>query len=414
MTITVLVADAKAVSRQEIETLLGRDRNIDVVGDARDGREAVEMARSLRPAVVLLDGSIPGLDAITAVESIGLASPDTGVVVLIEGADHDLMRRLMRAGARDCLVKPVAPEDLVSTVTSVHQTMLKQREGHTQTTAPAPAARSHIIAVYSPQGGSGKSMLASNLAVALAKSTGATANKGKVCLIDLNLQFGDIDLMLNLNPENTIAGLAQKGHGGLDAELVEQYLTVHEESGLRILVAPSTPQYAESITVYIVEQILTVLRNSYQIIIVDTPSQLRDTTLAALDAATTIVLLTTLDLLALHKTRVALETLRQLYPGEKIQVVLNRANSEVGISVQDVEASLGMPMRAQIPSDGRIVVTSVNEGKPLVLSAPHTNIARRITTLAQELVGGDVAASDNGAQPEGKGGLFGWKRGAKR
>ena len=415
MTITVLVADSKAVSRQEIETLLGRDRNIDVVGDARDGREAVEMARSLRPNVVLLDGSIPGLDAITAVESIGLASPDTGVVVLIEGADHDLMRRLMRAGARDCMVKPVAGEDLVSTVISVHETILKQREGHSQSAAPAAATiRSHIIAVYSPQGGSGKSMLASNLAVALAKATGATANKGKVCLVDLNLQFGDIDLMLNLNPENTIAGLAQKGHSGLDADLIEQYLTVHEESGLRILVAPSTPQYAESITVYIVEQILTVLRNSYQIIIVDTPSQLRDTTLAALDAATTIVLLTTLDLLALHKTRVALETLRQLYPGEKIQIVLNRANSEVGITVQDVEASLGMPMKAQIPSDGRIVVTSVNEGKPLVLSAPHTNIARRITTLAQELVGGDVAGSDNGAQPENKGGLFSWKRGAKR
>jgi len=414
MTITVLVADAKAVSRQEIETLLGRDRNIDVVGDARDGREAVEMARSLRPAVVLLDGSIPGIDAITAVESIGLASPDTGVVVLIEGADHDLMRRLMRAGARDCLVKPVAGEDLVSTVNGIYQTMVKQREGHSQTATPAATRTSHIIAVYSPQGGSGKSMLASNLAVALAKSTGATTNKGRVCLVDLNLQFGDIDLMLNLNPENTIAGLAQKGHSGLDADLIEQYLTVHEESGLRILVAPSTPQYAESITVYIVEQILTVLRNSYQIIIVDTPSQLRDTTLAALDAATTIVLLTTLDLLALHKTRVALETLRQLYPGEKIQIVLNRANSEVGITVQDVEASLGMPMKAQIPSDGRIVVTSVNEGKPLVLSAPHTNIARRITTLAQELVGGDVAPGDNGAQPEGKGGLFGWKRGAKR
>ena len=414
MAITVLVADAKAVSRQEIETLLGRDRNIDVVGDARDGRETVEMARSLRPSLVLLDGSIPGLDAITVVESIGLASPDTGVLVLIDGVDHDLMRRLMRAGARDCLVKPVSTEDLVSTVNSVYNTMLKQREGQSSVSTPAVAARSHIIAVYSPQGGSGKSMLASNLAVALAKSTGATANKSRVCLIDLNLQFGDIDLMLNLNPENTIAGLAQKGHAGLDADLIEQYLTVHEESGLRILVAPSTPQYAESITVYIVEQILTVLRSSYQFIIVDTPSQLRDTTLAALDAATTIVLLTTLDLLALHKTRVALETLRQLYPGEKIQVVLNRANSEVGITVQDVEASLSMPMRAQIPSDGRIVVTSVNEGRPLVLSAPHTNIARRITTLAQELVGGDVSPGENGAQAESKGGLFGWKRGAKR
>ena len=103
--------------------------------------------------------------------------------------------------------------------------------------------------------------------------------------MDLNLQFGDLDLMLNLNPANTIAGLAQKGHTGLDAELVEQYLTVHDPSGLKVLVAPSTPQYAESVTVYTVEQTLESLRQSYNYILIDTPSQLQDTTLAALDAA---------------------------------------------------------------------------------------------------------------------------------
>lgn len=406
MAISVLVADSKAVSRQEMLARLQRDRDLDVVGDASDGREAVELTRSQRPQIVLLDSSITGLDAISVVESIHLNAPDTAVIVLIDGADMDLMRRMMRAGARDCLVKPVAPDDLSSTIHNVHQSLQKQRESSGLPANNEGSRRGQIIAVYSPQGGSGKSMLAANLGVALAKASAVAGQKSRVVLVDLNLQFGDIDLMLNLSPENTIAGLAQKGHAGLDAELVEQYLTTHEESGLRVLVAPSTPQYAESITVYTVEQVIEALRESFSYVIVDTPSQLQDTTLAALDAATTILLLTTLDLLALHKTRTALEMLHQLYVPEKIQIVLNRANSDVGITLQEVEQALGMPMRAQIPSDGRVVVPSVNEGKPFVLASPNTVIARRINSLALEILGREAPAALEAGAGAKKGNLL--------
>ncbi len=406
MAISVLVADSKAASRQELVTQLQKDRGVDVVSDSREGRETIEIARSLRPAIILLDGAITGLDAISVIEELQVASPDSGVIVLTENAEHDMVRRLMRAGAEDYLVRPAAPEDILNAIRSVHQTVQKQRAALGTPMVDAANMRGNVIAVYSPQGGSGKSMLAANLGVSLAKAMGAKSSKGRVALLDLNLQFGDIDLMLNLTPENTIAGLSQKGHSGLDAELVEQYLTTHEESGLRVLVAPSTPQYAESITVYTVEQVIDALRDSYQIVIVDTPAQLQDTTLAALDAATTILLLTTLDLLALHKTRTAMEMLRQLYSPEKIWLVLNRANSDVGISLQDVEATLGVPMRAQVPSDGRIVVTSINEGKPFVISAPDSAIAKRINTLAFEILGREGPAANNESSPQDNGGFF--------
>jgi pilus assembly protein CpaE len=157
-----------------------------------------------------------------------------------------------------------------------------------------------------------------------------------------------------------------------------------------------------------VEQVIDAMRESYQYVIIDTPAQLQDTTLAALDAATTILLLTTLDLLALHKTRTALEMLRQLYPSEKIWLVLNRANSDVGIALQDVENTLGVPMRAQIPSDGRIVVTSINEGKPFVTSAPDTSIARRISALSYEIMGREAPTTDSSGEvvPQNNGGFF--------
>ena len=386
MAISVLVADAKAKARQEIVHLLRHDRSVDIVGEASDGREALDMARSTRPNIVLLAGSIMGLDAISVVEEIALSSPDTGVIVVVDEPDLDLIRRLMRSGARDCAVRPLG-DDLLATVRGVYETMQKQRDAQGNANAQL-AHQGKVIAIYSPQGGAGKSVIAANLAVAMAKATAGT--KERVVLVDLNLQFGDLDLMLNLNPVNTIAGLAQKGHTGLDAELVEQYLTVHDPSGLKVLVAPSTPQYAESVTVYTVEQTLEALRQTYNYILIDTPSQLQDTTLAALDAANMILLVTSLDLLALHKTRTALDMLRQLYPAEKIHVVLNRSNSEVGITVQDVEAALGLSLKAQIPSDGRLVVTSVNEGKPFVLFSPQTVIAKRIMSLASEILGRDA------------------------
>ena len=391
MAITVLVADAKSKSRQDVTNLLRRDRGLDIVGEASDGREALDMARSIHPDVVLLSSSIIGLDAISVVEEIVLASPDTAVIVIMDEADLDLIRRLMRAGARDYVVRPLG-DDLVTNLKSVATSMQKQRDALSSTSTPG-TREGRVIAVYSPQGGAGKSVIATNLAVAIAQAV--TGTKERAVLVDLNLQFGDVDLMLNLNPTNTIAGLAQKGHIGMDSELVEQYLTVHEASGLKVLVAPSTPQYAESVTVYTVEQTLETLRQSYNYVIVDTPSQLQDTTLAALDAASTILLVTSLDLLALHKTRTALDMLRQLYPAEKIQILLNRANSDVGITVQDVETALGTQLKGQIPSDGRLVVTSVNEGKPFVLFSPQTVIARRIQTLAGEILGRDIIGGDN-------------------
>lgn len=403
MAISVILADAQPTSRQELALQLERDRGLEIVGEASDGRQAVDLARQLRPDIVLLDSAVFGLDSVAVIDQIGAASRETAVIVLIEGADMDLMRRLMRAGARDCIMRPVAPDDLIATIRSVYQTNAKQREDKVSALPALDTKRAlgEILAVYSPQGGAGKSMLSANLAVAMARAAGEGGKNPRVVLVDLNLQFGDIDLMLNLAPQNTIAGLAQKGHGGIDAELLEQYLTLHPESGLKILVAPSTPQYAESITVYTVEQVMETLRENYDYIIVDTPSQLQDTTLAVLDSAKTILLLTSLDLLALHKTRTALEMLRQLYEAEKIQVILNRANSDVGISLEDVENVLGVQMRARVPSDGKIVVTSINEGKPFVLYNENTTIAKRINNLALELLGRDPIVHDESNNGQG-------------
>ncbi|NCO38862.1 MAG: histidine kinase [Armatimonadetes bacterium CG_4_10_14_3_um_filter_66_18] len=384
-TINVVIADSSAESREQLNNLLSGDTDINVVADASDGREAAELVKSMRPDVLVCDVNIGGMDADKLTEQVVLSQEQCGVVIVSSVSDIPVVRTVMQAGAGDFLTRPLDRAELVDSLKRVYSTVQKRRAlasggGEVDT-------KGRIVTVYSPQGGSGKSILAGNLAVAL-----AAHGSGQVVLVDLSLQFGNLDLMLNVSPENTLAGLAQK-YNELDAQMMETYLTKHD-SGLKLLSAPSTPQYAETITVYVVEQVLEVLRESCSYVVIDTPSGMQDTTLAALDGTDDILLLTTLDLLALHNTKTALDMLVQMYPPEKIRLVLNRANSDVGITPEDVESTLQFKIAAHIPSDGRVVVTSVNEGMPFVMSQPNAEISRRIVGLAYEIMGKEPPDED--------------------
>jgi pilus assembly protein CpaE len=289
----------------------------------------------------------------------------------------------MQSGAKDFLVKPFVPSEVLEAVrqatASIQQAKLSLGQGPEE-----EEKGSKIVCVYSPQGGVGKSMLAANLAICLGRESGR-----RTVLVDLNLQFGDIDLMLNLTPERTIAAIIPRLNQ-LDAELMESFLTSYPDPNinLKVLAAPNRPEYADTITVFVIEKVLQVLKDNYGYVIVDTPSVLQDTTLTALDHADVILLLATLDLLALHNTKTALEMMQKLrYDEQKIKLVLNRANSDVGITVEDVEKTLSYPISARIPSDGRVVVTSVNEGEPFVLSHPHSEIAQSIRRIAYLVMG---------------------------
>lgn len=402
--IHVVIADSDTESRQNLADLIRADQGMRLMGQAGDSREGVELVHVQRPDVFLMDAHLAGNDSAAIIERLRVSYPEMGIIVLTYDARPEEVRRLMRAGAHDFLVKPVVRDTLMESVREVYSTLQKMRhlkEAHQE------ASRSTMMTVFSPQGGAGKSVLAANLAVALKQQL--PPHEG-VVLVDLNLQFGDIDLVLNLAAENSIAGLAQKHQSGeLDPETVENYLTTHADTGLKVLVAPSTPEYAETVTVYTVEQVLNALQSHYSYIVVDTPSQLTDTTFVAFDFSQTILMLTTLDLLAIHKTRTALDRLRQLYPIEKIKLVLNRANSQVGITANDVEMILGMPIAAHIPSDGHVVVKSVNDGVPFVLTAPESLIAQRVMALSRDLLGKEAAAMETAANGSTKSRASFWK-----
>lgn len=185
----------------------------------------------------------------------------------------------------------------------------------------------------------GTSLLVTNLAVAL-----AAYQAEPVVLVDLNLQFGAVATLLSLRPETTIASLAQRFQGELDFEFLQPFLLTHEESGLRVLAAPSRPELAELVTTFLVERALQVLRQHFAFVLVDTPAVLQDTTLVALDIADYIFLVTALDLLAIRNTQLVLEMFRKLYPAERLKLVLNRSNVRFsGLMPEQVEEFWGCP-----------------------------------------------------------------------
>ncbi|HIE51319.1 MAG TPA: response regulator [Armatimonadetes bacterium] len=377
----VLIADASEDMRATLRELLELESNIEVVDETDDGSEVTALIGPLRVDIVLLDIDLSGADAITLTERITTQYPTCGVIITSPAADPERMRAAMQAGASDYLVKPLSGPELTGSIERIYQRLARVKTavlpGGEEVTLP-----SKTVSVYSPQGGVGKSMLAVNLGVCLAQESGKNT-----VLVDLNLQFGDVDLMLNIMPERTIAAIIPRLNQ-LDADLMESFLTTHPASGLKVLVAPTRPEYADTITVFVVEKILQVLRERYTYIVVDTPSVLQDTTLTALDHSDLILLLTALDLLALHNTKIALEMMQKLrYSEDKVRLVLNRSNADVGISVEDVEEALDYPITAFIPSDGRVAVTSVNEGEPFVLSHPHTQIAQSIRRIAYLVMG---------------------------
>lgn len=408
----ILIADPSADARRLLREALDFENGLEVVDDVAEGAEIAQLVGPLSVDVVVVDSELDGGQAMELVERLRGRHRHVGLVVTGATATVATVRAAMRAGADDFIEKPCDPHTVTESIRGLARKVEDRRlTGGAADLAAGPVA-SKVVSVYSPQGGVGKSMLSANLAVVIARESGRPT-----ALVDLNLQFGDLDLMLNVTPERTIAAMIQRMNQ-LDADLMESFLTLHKESGLKVLAAPNRPDYADTITVFVVEKVLQVLRERYTYVIIDTPSFLQDTTLTALDHSDEILLLTALDLLALHNTKTALQMMQKLrYGPDKVKLILNRSDSDVGISPEDVEQTLDYEISAYIPSDGRVAVTSVNEGDPFVLSQPKTQITQAVRRIAYQVMGReDEFIQDSGEMrgPErkrGGGGVINWLMG---
>jgi pilus assembly protein CpaE len=416
--IRVLIVDDIPETRDHLSKLLSFETDTVVVGAASSGREAIEMAARLKPDVVLMDINMPDMDGIAATERLSAEVPSAAVVMMSVQGEADYLRRSMLAGAREFLVKPFSSDELTA---SIRQVYTREREKLSRiSVAPAPtgtvvlrpvvAERSgaepgRIVAVFGPKGGVGRTTLAVNLAVAAATELGL-----RTCLVDASFQFGDVGVLLNLNPKNkSIADLIPDATES-ELDSVEAFVINHS-SGIRVLLAPPTPEMAELITPAIAKRMIELLRNDHDLVVVDCMSSFNDTTLAILDISDTVLTMLSLEITSIKNIRLFLEVADQLgYGTDKIRLVLNRADSSLGIRVADVEHSIGRRVDHTIVSDGRSVVYALNRGVPFFLSNREAQVSQDVLRLAQAVVGERSAETADGSRKAGqKKSLFAWR-----
>ena len=406
--IQVLIVDDIPETRDHLTKLLGFEPDIAVVGTASSGAEAIEEAARLLPDIILMDINMPDMDGIAATERLSARVPSAAVVMMSVQGEADYLRRSMLAGAREFLVKPFSSDELTASIRQVYSRE-KEKAGRVVATPgprmPEAPENGQVVAVFSPKGGVGRTTIAVNLAVALASELGK-----KVTLVDGSFQFGDVAVLLNLNAKDkSMAELVPELEAGLDPESVDAFMMNHS-SGIRVLLAPPSPEMAELITPAGVKRVLEILRQRSEVTVVDCGAWFNDTMLGILDLADVVLAVLTLEITSIKNIRLFLEVAEQLGYSHKIRLVLNRADTTLGIRVADVEHSIGRKVDHTIVSDGRAVVYALNRGVPFVISNRESQVSQDVFRLAASIVGTRETREEDGRKPPQKGkSLFAWR-----
>ena len=352
----------------------------------------VEGMLDAAPFALCIGSDVPLELAFEVSAIIDQSHSDIGVVLLREPGP-DLWQQAARSGVRD-VIDPLSID--IDLLPSLRRTITRSKRMRAALVAAVEPAHAHgrVIAVLSPKGGSGKTMVASNLAVAL-----AAAGIGDVVLVDLDCVFGDVASVLDLNPEHTVGQLAKLQ--SFDSTTLKLFLTRHESSGLHVLASSGLPEEGEEVTAEIADQILDLLSRDFSHVVVDTAAGLDERAFAAIERSTDVILLASMDIASIRNLSKEINALDRLgMTAAQRHFILNRADTRVGIEVSDVEAAIGMKVSAALPSS-RLVPLSMNQGRAMVLSDAESPVSRQLLAMAARFI--PAAAMSATAPPDRKG-----------
>jgi pilus assembly protein CpaE len=372
----VAVLEADAAQRNRLAMQLGER------AQAVESADALGVDPTGAPLVLVLGPSWASADGLAGLNEV-LSRPGLGAILITDELSTDLLQMALRAGVKDVLAAPVETEQLSAAVDRVAATLGSAASYESSVVQEAldaggvpRAGVGKVITVFSTKGGAGKSVIAANLAVVLARRS-----TKPVVLVDADLQFGDVAVMLKLAPQHTIVD-AVGSADRLDPTLLQQFLMRHEPSGLLILPAPLEPSFADQISAGEMVRIIELLRTFCEYVVIDTPAYFNEVVLGLIEESDEVLLIAGMDIPNIKNVKIGLQTLRLLnVPMSKLHLVLNRANSKVKLDVSEVERTLQIKAEALIPSDV-VVPQSVNKGTPVVLDAPKSGVAKSIEHLA--------------------------------
>ena len=389
-TIKVLLVDDIPETIKNITRMLKFDPEIEIVGQAVDGRDALHKVKDLDPDVVIMDINMPDMDGITATQHIRQRYIFTHVIILSVQSDPNYMRRAMRAGAHDFLSKPPMMDELTSVVKRAGKLSEEQRSmaeaamGMQSSKASGgivPILQGKSICVYSPKGGTGKTTIAANLAVAL-----RATNNNKVILVDGNSQYGSVPIFFSIQNKYTVLDLLSRVEE-LDPDMIAEVVSTHEPSGVDILAAPPRLENAEEVTPAAFVALISYLRRYYNYVIVDTSSYLNELTLSVLESADLNILLSSIEITSLRNANSFLVLYRALgYDPAKLMFILNFFDRREHISPERISESLHQKIELALPLDEKLEVReSVKKGIPLAVENRANIFIKNIFLLANRL-----------------------------
>jgi len=347
----------------------------------REGVATEQAARMIeelghRGAEVVAIG--PGIAPAAALElarAIDHERPDVSTVIVAEPSTG-LLQSALHAGARDVISPDTSNSELraaferVLDGASARRTIFDAEEE----TPEAP----RVILSMCPKGGAGKTTMATNLALGLARLA-----PGDVVIVDLDLQFGDVASALGIAPEATFTDATQS-LDKLDATTLKANLAAHS-SGLYVLCAPLTPIEADDVTIEQIDKVLHLLIESFKYVVIDTASGLDEHTIAALDFATDLILVSATDIPSIRSTQKEIDALRAIgKPEQRWHFVLNRADARTGLTIAAIETAIGINVDVAIPSS-RAVPLSLNRGMPVIESDPRAPVSLAMSQLVRRI-----------------------------
>ena len=365
--ISVVVLSTGLENFKDIRRALTAESRVQLLAGGNDADQLYEEIVRLKPTAAIIALGSNADTAVRFIERLKIECPNTALISAAQNASPEMILNSLRAGAREFLRLPIIADELRTVLDRISEFTIKQVE--------APKKKGRMVAVFSSKGGCGTSFMATNL---------AAATNSKTCVVDLNLQAGDLPLFLGLEAKYSIADMVEKRQR-LDEALINSLVTQHS-TNLWLLAAPHEADSADEIEPQHVFEVLQKLREHFDYVVLDPQHTFDSITLAALDQSDEIILVLTLDIPAIRSTQRALEIFDRLgYPRSKVRIVVNRWSKQIDLDLRQVEKFLGEPVVGFVPSDYQQAVGSINLGTPLVQADPTSKIALEIRRVAQQL-----------------------------
>lgn len=358
----------------EIKSLLRNDK-VAFIGFAKQDDSVLDKAISLKPHVIIIQSDDDYQQAIALAEKIYIRIPGCAVILLCDRFDVSMIEKVMLAGIRKVLQFPIDAESLTENIELAHYMEKSRLENADVTTANN--LQSRIITIFGTKGGIGRTTITVNLAVVLAKMG------KKVAVIDADLQFGDVNVYFDIDPKDTISELSQ-GNDASDIDAIKRMMALHF-SGVSVVCAPKSPEYAEYVTPKNIETMINTMRPFYDYILIDTAPVFSDITMTALENSNLVLLISVQDISTLRNTKITLNILESLQQKEKIELIINRLTKGL-ISLKDMQRVLNEPLKNTVAFDFKTATTAHNKGIPIVLDAPKSEIGRDLKKIANYVI----------------------------